>query len=165
MEDVTNLLNIYRECSRHLWNSYYIKLFTESSSSDDILDRFESIDRLLFSSLVLSKLNKLSFENDFGKNPLHFLQIEPATEESPILINRPSTDRNKYWDESVNRVSASECILHFIGYFDWDKYSFAEYAYYWVKIASFAKYPSLVGREALILTTNARAIYSSQVQS
>lgn len=161
MEDVTSLLNNYRECSRHLWNSYYLNLFTTLRASDDILDRFESIDRILFSSLVLVKLGKLSFENDFGRNPLQFLHVEPTTEESPILINRPSTDGNKYWDESVNRITASECGLHFMGYFDWNKYSFADYAYYWVKIASLTKHPDLVGREALILTSNARVLYSS----
>ncbi len=159
MEDVTSILNRYRECSRHLWNTYFADHVFSLPASDDVLDRFEEVDKLLFSSLVLAKVDRLASESDFGKKPLRFLRVVPVTEEVPILINRPSNDRNKYWDDPVNRVGASEAELLLIGYFDWNRYGYADLAYYLVRIASFSKHPHLNGRDALLLTSNARVFF------
>jgi len=52
MKDVTKKLLIYLEAKRHIWNTYFINLFSSLLECSP-LDEYEQIDHLLFSVLVL----------------------------------------------------------------------------------------------------------------
>ena len=93
MRDITQLMNAYRECSRNLWNVY----FSGRANIGGSLDAFEQIRRLLFDPLVVSEL---FYEGEAeGENiPPPALKVVPR-ERTLILINRPTDDGNRYWDQ------------------------------------------------------------------
>ena len=151
MTDITTIFNKYRECTRNMWNTYF--LCSPSSSIYDMRDEFDEISRALFSVLVLNRLDQRQEVNSYGKEPFDHLRIVPARAiEAPIMINRKSTDGNIYWDEPVEPVKEHDIELKFIGYFDWDKYGYINLQYYLTRIVSFSRNPQLVGRNALIET-------------
>lgn len=155
MKEITNVLNDYRECSRNLWNTHFLR--KSRLSIHDMREMFDDIDKFLFSALVLAQLGKTEPRERTYAEPLSFIKIVPTTGSSvPIMINRPSSDKNRYWDEPVNHVEASDVDLRFIGYFDWNRYEYADFKYYLTRIVSFQKHPHLVGRDALIEAMYAR---------
>lgn len=67
------------------------------------------------------------------------------------MIHKPrGGDRNRYWDDPVNRIAPSEANLRFVDYFDWDRMNYSDLRYYQVQIEAFPSKPHLVGRDALI---------------
>jgi hypothetical protein len=51
MQDVTNLMDRYRECSRGLWNTYF-RLVTDECQAEGM---YEQVRRILFDALVLNE--------------------------------------------------------------------------------------------------------------
>src|SRR5712671_822726 len=98
MKDVTQIMQTYRECVRNLWNTYF-RVEDPVSSDFNAVARFEEIRTLLFSELVLIKLGKHSNTREDERQPWTFLRVMPITTPVPIMVNRPSTDGNKYWDD------------------------------------------------------------------
>lgn len=151
MIKITRKLNIFREISRHIWNTL-LQSSDDFIVSDEILDNFEEIKRNLFQICVLSPLGKSHYVSRYMEEPLPFLSIIPRTNNIPIMINRPSEDNNKYWDEPVKKISKIDAQLSFIDYFDWDQFGISNLQYYKVNINDFKLYPHLSGREALVET-------------
>ena len=58
MDDVTHLFSTYRECVRHLWNTYF-RPVAEPTQNWDLRDEFDTIARGIFSSLVLRPMEFL----------------------------------------------------------------------------------------------------------
>jgi hypothetical protein len=151
MKDVTLLLNSYREVARFVWNN-----FLRPSADFQSLASFEVICNELFSEVVLRPLGQSSDRHQMLNNQKDSLVVGPASEAVPIMINRPSQDGNKYWDEAVTQIDRDSVKLLFINYFDWDQMGFVDFQYYRVNIVRFDKHPELVGREALIDVQHAR---------
>jgi hypothetical protein len=123
VKDVTLLLNTYRECARGVWNNF----LRADADSDGVADAdFDRVDA--FSALCEVLLAELV----------------------PIMINRPSQDGNKYWDDPVGQIGQEGVKLLLIDYFDWDQMGFIDFQYYRVKVIGFEQHPHLVGREALL---------------
>ena len=57
MRDITDLMQKHRECSRHVWNAYFLPQ-AEAENDWDLRDRFEDINVKLFSALVLWPLER-----------------------------------------------------------------------------------------------------------
>lgn len=161
MEDVTHLFDTYRECVRHLWNTYY-RPIAEPGQDWDLRDEFVDVTREIFSSLVLRPLEifegRLTPEYAAVPAPLPNFQIAPVIDHgTPILINRdlPSSG---YWDHPISKIKPNEVELHFLTYFDFDKLGYREYRYIQVLIHASAPYPEIVGRLALVETQHARIV-------
>jgi hypothetical protein len=161
MTDVTLTMNVYRECTRNLWNTYFLPLAGEQDF--DLRDRFGEIEKLLFSVLVLEQLGIDPTSQTDHHEPVKALKLVPCADSGvPIMINRPSEDGNKYWDDPVDRVSPTEVDLRFIECFDWDVCGHLEMRYYMARIASFPDQPHLVGRDALIDTSYVKVILDTE---
>jgi hypothetical protein len=145
MNDITDILNTYRECTRGLWNTYL-----RPDADFDRVDAFASICEVLFAELVLRPLGKNDEPKKSGNEPYSFLRVVPTADAVPIMINRPSTDGNRYWDDPIGQVHQRGNSLLYIDYFDWDSLGFVDFQYYRVHIAHFDNEPRLLGREALI---------------
>jgi hypothetical protein len=156
MRDITALMNLYRECSRNLWNVYFAK----HSDVGGSLDTFEQIRELLFDSLVVSEL---SCEGDAeGANiPPPVLKVVPRAR-SLILIKRLSGPREAgYWDQEKDMVvGPDEITLAFIDYFDFSQVPIKDFRYYLCKIVSFPRHTDYEGREALIEVSNATVFHN-----
>ncbi|MFN0078498.1 MAG: hypothetical protein ACKVY0_18730 [Prosthecobacter sp.] len=163
MDDVTHLFSTYRECARHLWNTYFQPV-VEPTQNWDIRDEFDTAARSIFSSLVLRPLgvfdHELAPEWSPSPLPLHGFCIVPLVEDgTPISINR-DMPRSGYWDHPIALIRPSEVELHLLRFFDFDQLGCREFCYYEVVIHASATYPDLVGRDALIEVRNARVLFT-----
>ncbi|MDH3475565.1 MAG: hypothetical protein OEM59_17940 [Rhodospirillales bacterium] len=158
MKDITPLLDRYRECSRNLCNEHFrLEEDADFMRKADAYDRFAEVDKVLFSALVLVDIGMASHAEKYGVEPLPFLRVIPgAPGPSPIHINRPSPDGNRYWDEKVDRVTGDEAGLIFVSYYDYNIYGFLDHEFYMTRITTFDRHPHLVGRDALMRVGYAR---------
>lgn len=154
MEDVTHLLNSYRECARGVWNN-----FLRPEASFDRIDAFSALCERLLAELVLRPLGRPGHRKVAPSEPYPFLRVVPTADSMPIMINRPSKDGNKYWDDPVTQIGPQGVKLLLIDYFDWDQLGFIDLQYYRVKVESFDKHPHLVGREALLEVHHAKVLF------
>lgn len=162
MEDVTHLFDTYRECVRHLWNTYY-RPSAEPGQDWDLRDEFVDVTRQIFSSLVLRPLEvfevQLAPEYAAVPTPLPGFRVVPVVDHgTPILINR-DLPWSGYWDYPISSVKPNEAELHLLTYFDFDKLGYREYRYFQVLIQASATYPEIVGRSALIEVEHARVMF------
>jgi hypothetical protein len=159
MEDVTWIMNHYRECVRHIWNTGFLGM-DDTQDIWQLQEVFEQVAGQLFSSLVLGSLGSpnvyLPMRLDRTSDPLRYLHIVP-TAEVPIMINR-SDPPGGYWDDPVNRVQPEETDMMFHYYYDFDLIGYRDFEYYAVRITAFKDHPQLVGREALISTHSAKVL-------
>lgn len=159
MNDITHLMDTYRECVRHLWNTYFQRE-AELRQDWDLRDQFCDASLLLFRALVLRGVGR----EDAGvlpdyhgdQQPLMCVQlhVEPRSE---IMVNRSGA--GGYWDDPVKLVEAGECDLRFIRFFDWSDLSFRDFAFYRVRIVGSSRYPHLVGRDALLPVTTSVKVF------
>lgn len=148
--DITQLMNRYRECVRHLWNEYFWT-DAETDKDWDLGDEYDQVAVELFSSLVLRKIGRddvnLALYRVVPRNPLLFLRVE-VDSRSQVMINREID--SGYWDHPLNFVEKDELDLRFISFFDWDDLGFRNFELYLARIHASDKHPELVGRNALL---------------
>ncbi|HYD49146.1 MAG TPA: hypothetical protein VEB21_12395 [Terriglobales bacterium] len=160
MQDITAATNEYRECVRHLWNTYILPRVTPGSGCD-ANDDFDDIARLLFSAIVFT--GATDRVRMFGSEPLCDVVVVPAIESAPIpiLIQRLSCDGNRYWDHPSKEMTiASGMVLHFINFFDWSSYGPRDLQYCHTRIVACELDRDLVGRDALVETRHVRILLS-----
>jgi hypothetical protein len=162
MTDVTQLFSTYRECVRHLWNTYF-RPVAEPSQDWDLRDEFDTIARGIFSSLVLRAIGvfdgELAPEYSAEPSALPGFRVVPAVEHgTPIFINR-DLPRSGYWDHPVSRVRPEEVELHLLRFFDFDELGYRDFRYFEVVIHASTKYPEIVGRSALIEVEHAKVLF------
>ena len=161
MEDVTELFNNYRECVRHLWNTYYRSL---PDSSPDLHDEFDDTAVAIFSSIVLRPLGnfdyKLAASYIAAPQPLPGFHVIPNIPTgTPIMINREQA-RSGYWDHPIRTVASNEVELHLMRFFDFDWQNCRDYRYFEVLIYASVRYPEVVGRVALLEVEHTKVCYS-----
>jgi hypothetical protein len=159
MRDITELMGIYRECSRNLWNVYFSKRDNIGAS----LDAFGQIRHLLFDSLVVSELFYEDDDAEDAEIPSLVLKVVPRAR-SLILIQRPSGDGNAgYWDQERDLVvGPDEIELEFLDYFDFSQIPLMDFRFYRCKVLRFPNRIEYEGREALIEAVNGRVFHDDQ---
>lgn len=164
MKDATDVLQSYRECMRHLWNSSFLSLLPTAQDPWELRDLFDDAGSLLFSALVVERLglsSRVGSDQMLSQNrrpsppPLTWLRVVPRTDRTPIMINRDATADSGYWDHPVKRVSAADLDLRFVRWFDFDELDSRDFKYYQVKILS-SSIEGVAGRAALVECEYAR---------
>ena len=157
MRDITDLLDHYRVVARSIWNTGFWS--DPDLRNWDSWDQFEQIKRLLFKALVVARLGE-GHCCDLGSLPDHIYHVVPLEPGPvPVRIGRPREgDTNRYWDDPVGEVEASDVGLHFLDYFDWNCMAYVDFPYYLVRIVAFVPQPHLVGREALLECRHAKVL-------
>lgn len=161
MKDITNNIMQYREATRHIWNTYFIGK-VKSIQECGLLDYYEEIDKNLFYAIVLEAIDRGSYKIDaFRSQPISILRviIKEEIDKLSIIISHSKNQTYKKWNEPIVLSSIEKAEFLFIECFEWDRYSYASYPYYLVRIKKFPKYPHLVGEDALIETHHARVYY------
>jgi len=160
MDDITPVMNAYRDCARHLWNTYFHQE-AQANQDWDARDEFNVIAAHLFRSLVLGKIGHPEAEvrpdQWAPRLPLSFLHVVVESR-SEIMINR-ETDGG-YWDHPLTFVESGDLDLRFVQYFDWASLGFRDFAYYRVRIVGSTKHPDLAGKDALVPAGLGVKIYS-----
>jgi hypothetical protein len=156
--DVTAIFDHYRVSARSIWNSAF---WPDPALREwDFIDAFDSIQRILFDSLVLSKIDMEFSAEDLFRKPIPFIRLSAAAGQCPLMIQNPRGPRmTGYWDDPVNRISANTSEMHFIDFFDWSKMAVRDFHYYRVIITRFDEHPHLIGREALMETQYANVLF------
>lgn len=158
MRDVTDLMNRYRIVARSIWNTGFWPV--ENLRTWDARDQFEQIKKLLLKAIVLAPLDG-GHCCDLYSLADRILRVVPSGP-VPIMIHRPrEADRNWYWDDPVDKITAADGELHFLDYFDWDDMNYADFQYCRVRIAAFPAHPELIGREALLEHQYARVFVAT----
>jgi hypothetical protein len=156
MEDVTELLQQYRECARHVYNTYYRLL-----STGDTL--FDQVDDTLFQTLVLRQLLVDATRRINVDVPFEYLRIVPSKvpEGIPAMWGREETPLREVWHEL--RLFPSEIHIHFLGYFDWyNDDDHRDWHYYQGRIVSYPTNPTLEGADLLIEVPNAKVFFTDE---
>jgi hypothetical protein len=166
MKDLTSPVEQYREAVRHLWNTYYLERVQSAETFNqkwDIVDQFRQVDKLILSGVIHDELGGHACVIDAHNTIGEFLRVVPTSSGSvPIMVERPSQDGNKYWDDPVDRVEGGQIDLRFVEFFDWNQLAARDFHYYRVKINSFPQHPHFVGREALLEIQYARVFFDSE---
>ena len=160
MKDVTTRLNSYRECIRHLWNTYFVDAAALASDKWAVRDEFDDACQMLFASLVVEPLglaaasdarHMLSPSRSSDPQVLQWLHVVPKETPAgiPTMINRDPRQSDGYWDHPIDRVVRADVDLRFVHWFDFDELSFRDFRYYLVRVDS-AAHREIVGRAALI---------------
>ncbi len=153
--DITNLLNDYQECARHIWNTFLLKKVS-SNCIWNTIEEFDKICTILFNLIVLKPLGHSESNKAFGfekyPSPLLFIKVIPGTG-SQIFINR-ELKVSGYWDYTSNH-DYSKIDLRFIDFFDFDLQSFRHFEYYRVRIVGPPQYSDIIGRDALLKSNEA----------
>ena len=163
MHDITELFQRHRECSRHLWNTYFWPL-AEANDDWDLRDRFEDLSANLFATLVLRPLEKEdyplkpSYELPYQEVP--FVRIVPKGV-CEALVNR-EVDCG-YWDHPITVLTEGDVETRFIHHFDWWNLGHRDYEFVRVLIVSSVAHPELNGRHALLRPFNVRVEFDGTV--
>jgi hypothetical protein len=90
MRDVIGVLDHYRVSARGIWNAAF---WPDAELRNwDSVDRFDDIQRILFSELVLGKLGRDWPIDDLFRIPILFLRVVPSAESMPIMMQNPRPD-------------------------------------------------------------------------
>ena len=158
-DDITDLLQNYRECVRHTWNTYYrglhdgntVRMFTEVED--------ELFRGLVFCQLFLWQDEKICIH----RTAQTYLRVVPeiAPKGTAVLWARDDEDeRVCHWKELT--LASAEIELHFMGYFDWsDEQSYRDYHNYRARIASYPADTALEGADLLIEVSQARIVFNN----
>jgi hypothetical protein len=156
MKNVTAVIREYAEARRHLWNTSFSRM-NDPLKFGAALEIYEDIDALLFKALVCEQSGLRCGTWSPGE-PVPGLLVRPHTfTEVPILINR-SVPASGYWDHPIKYVLPHEVELKYIGFFDWDEYTYMDCRYYRVRISTSLSLPELAGRDALVETSYADVV-------
>lgn len=167
MKEITQILNGYRECVRHLWNTYFI-IKVSSNQSWDLLDEYDEICKQLFNSLVLSQIDGPTYNkavySDSSPEPLLFFRVEPIVETGiPLHVSREKENVH-YWDYPITQIKSGDADMRFIDYFDFDLFGFRDFQYCRVRIINSTVYPELIGHDALIVCSHIRIYFDDVAQ-
>ena len=156
MTDVTDAFHRYRLASRSLWNGY---MWMSGNTSWDHYEQFKRIKRVLFETFVLAPLGLTWSLEKLFRDPISLFEVIPSSPDIPLMVRRPSADRNLYWDDPLNRLARGEATLTFVDHFDWDSSGIIDFQYYRIRIVDFPSNSHLVGREALVDVHHAGVFY------
>jgi hypothetical protein len=154
----------YREVARSVWNMGFWAV--EELRDWGSRDRFEQVKKLLFYAAVAARIDQPGeCCKDLTTINLSLRVVPRSSERIPIMIERPREgDANRYWDDPVGEVSASEAEFEFADYFDCNEMACADFQYYRVRVLAFASQPHLVGRQALIEHRHAGVFVGPRLQ-
>jgi hypothetical protein len=162
MKDATDVLQSYRECVRHLWNTNFMALIPTAEDRWNLQHLFDEAASVLFRALVVDRLG-LGSESYAAHalrptTPLTWLRVVPIGDHGvPIMINRDAAANSGYWDHPITRVSAEDVDLRFVNLFDFDALDFRDFKYYRVRVLS-SRIEGVAGRAALMECEYARVL-------
>jgi hypothetical protein len=166
MKDVTQIFETYRECARHLRNTYFS---TRDNEDWDLIEDFEEVARVLFERLVLVQLAEErfcdgKFEPEIGRMIMgNTIMIVPGSTGMTVMISRDkSGGGNRYWDHPITHLETDDVEIVFREYFDWDHFDLIDFRYYLGTIVTSSKYPEIIGHQVLVETIYAKVMYDER---
>lgn len=145
MNGLTLHMRAFRECARHVWNTYFQPL-------DDGWHEFINVEQALFSALVLEQIHLP--EGQWRKDPTGYypaikVMFEVPPRGLPVLRAEHVPEMNVHqWEET--RLTTLEIDLRFVEFFDFANLDGPrDFRYVKVRVLGAAT-PGLVGKDLLI---------------
>jgi len=152
--DVTALFQTYRECARHVRNTYFSTIATEDWNT---AESFDQINDVLFRQMVLYRLETTYAKRLDTAVEDNKILIVPGSLYMPVMIARDK--QGGYWDHPVKELEPGFATISFKSYFDWDEHDLIDYRYYKGIILESSRYSNIVGHEVLIETIHGKLEY------
>lgn len=170
MNDVTQLLNSYREAARFVWNNFLRDPKEEDHGLQPDNERYcdyNGLSKILFGSLVIRVLGRDTFLDSYWHRDhlfsswlqvVPFLRVVPRFECPVFIAREPAQAGTAYWDAPVTRI-VPEADLRYVEHFDFDQVGYRDFHYYRVRILAFPGHPQLLDHDALIEVQDARVFH------
>jgi len=85
MKDITAIFETYRECARHVRNTYFS---TRTTQDWDIIEDFEEVEDILFKKLITDQVIK-TYSIDYREIiKTNIFLIVPSATRMPVMISR-----------------------------------------------------------------------------
>jgi hypothetical protein len=165
MEDVTSLLTRYRECVRHVWNTYY-----EPLQDPEAVSTFWALEDELFQFLVVWQLGRPTDQErvtgqmpfgtpdmGFGSAFIPYLRIVPQDRIIEMLV-QDEIASNAFASTAV-RFQTDQIDLRFIGYFDWETQVQRDWQYYRAHILRYPAQPELEGKTTFLEVRDCTVVF------
>jgi hypothetical protein len=152
---VDQLIQHYCECARSTWNNY----LWSSDADEAALERYEEVRELLFRAIVLDPLGVGEATREAEDATWSFLRVVAPADVSTVLVNKPSTDGNQYWEPAEKGVDLSDAEIQFVDLFDWDPRAFRDLALMMALVVASPKNPELVGRSILLERNSVTVVF------
>ncbi|SRR5260221_2714509 len=152
--DVTALFQAYRECARHIRNTYFSTIATEDW---DTAESFDQINEVLFRQMVLYRLEADYVQRLDTAITDNKILIAPSSLYMPIMIARDK--KGGYWDHPVKELEPGFATIAFKSYFDWDEHDLIDYRYHKGILLESSRYPDIMSHEVLVETIHGKLEY------
>lgn len=149
LKSIIDSTNEYRDCSRSLWNRFFMERFI-SSQDWSLVDSFKVIKNELFKSIVLGS----ELENDnssfFLGKPSRLIKVKLADNYTTrVRINRTKNESAGYWDHPLTELDSKVTLL-FVDFFDWNPYGFLDMTLIMAEVVSSPDRPEVEGHRLLV---------------
>jgi hypothetical protein len=149
-KDITTSFLKYRDCCRHIWNSYFIYLDESGYKFRDIQDCFQEVTESLFYAMIAGHLyHRPLVKTTDG----YYDEIMVRPNYGPLGLNvmwvKPGPARRFYvWQTAQLKSSAND--FRFIEFFDWTFKPAMEYQFVKVRLIASNEVPELIGNDFLL---------------
>lgn len=146
--NITQEIQLFRESSRHLWNTYL-----KREADDYTYEVFNKICKMLFEDQIVKRLNlKIPAIPITGSNTVlnEYRLFAPHHGKLPMHVNRdlPSSG---YWDYPIGWIPPEQKPdIRPICFYDFDFLGWCRLEFYRARIVDCKSHPELNGRDALI---------------
>ncbi len=149
--DITKYVLQYRECSRHVWNTYFMDI-------DGGHSFFREVDIKLFDGLVLSEFD---FDIPYPSPNGYVEQIEVRYELPPLglpimYVFRTESRKVQWAERKLNKADNRLCFIEFFDFADFDQPRDLRYTR--VRAIEVGEAPELNGADFLIDTSKVRFV-------
>jgi hypothetical protein len=155
-KDITGIFQNFRECARHIWNTYFRTL-------DDGAHKFINVERELYGTMVLEQIyGDSDYKADEGEYVKSF-KVEPSDEIDCINVLLGNEIQKNYtkWDDILITVSKTE--LRFMEYFDWEDEGIRDYKYIRCRVVKCEDNMDIINKDILIDTDYVKICFMKSV--
>lgn len=144
-ENINQNIVKFRLASRELFNHYFHQADPYNEDGWNMLDRFTTVENILFQELVLKAANLPILK--YGETQPGISVKLASGESAPILVNREVD--SGYWDYPIKEINTRAGLI-FQSFFDWDQLNYKDNRYVRVLISQWEDFPDTTGKFALI---------------
>jgi hypothetical protein len=152
MKDTTQLVLEYAQARMAVWNGFFRRL-KDASNSNQIVEDFQEIDRLLLSSVIRRATGSpLPSEFFLGESSISQLEItlrKSIPHADALVTAEVSGFANSHWRRGFELSHDRPIRIEFVEFFDWEQTGFMTNSLCRGRIAAFED-KDLVGHDVLI---------------
>ena len=143
MGEITDLIQNYRECARHVWNEYFREL-------PEGWHEFIKVKDALFHGLVLVQTDEVRhWRAEYLEHGCY-----PSIRVIPNLAPKGreglwARGEENEWHWKIIQVTDKEIGLGFVSFFDWNFEGYQDYRYIRCRVQKSETYPELIGADIL----------------